>query len=322
VRDRAPVLPASIELESVFDATPLADAQSDPWPVLDCPLGRAQLLIDCALDVQAPDGAIDCVVGGTSALVADVEATRGMPDPAGCRPDETVGGTTSLDATLDAAIGAPWPTGADLAAFLAARRAPLTSFTLTSRLEGGDHRLDQLATGGYSIDLVNSDRAVIRQVAPLVIDAVSGQAVIGEHRFTVDYGRFARAAFSNLGLDPAGLADRADDLGAALYQSVASGAENGCQAFSEIVCSAIERVESCLAVSCSLARPELDGLLDSWWRALEASGFDFALSGAAAIADPDGDLAIDSLQGGTWAAEIALESGGGAGVSGSWSGGD
>jgi hypothetical protein len=325
VVDRAPALPAALELASTFDATALVQP-GDVWAVLDCPHGRAQLLIDCALDAQAPDGALDCAVTGSSGLVADVEAMRGAPDSAGCRPSDRPGGGDSLDAALDQAIGAPWPVGDQLAAFLAARRAPLQEFALTSRLEASadgaevHHRLGELAvTGGgatYAIDLVTSDRAVVRQVAPVAVDAVGGQLVVGVHRFTLDYGRFARAAFAALGLAPAGLAGRGNELGSALVESVDDGAESGCAALSAIVCSAVARAATCLAAACQTARPALDDLLGDWWRALEAGGYDFALAGAAALSDRDGDLTVDALAGGSWTAALRLSSGAEAALAG------
>ena len=318
VTDRAPALPAALDIASLFDATPLVQP-GDVWAVLDCPSGRAQLLLDCALDAQAPDGDLDCQVHGSSALVADVEALRGPADSAGCRPADLPGGGATIDATLDAAIGAPWPAGDALVDFLAARRAPFEAFALTSRLEassdGGEvhHRLGVLSVSNgiatHELDLVDSDRAVVRQVAPVAVDPVSGQLVVEAHQFTLDYGRFARAAFTALGLQPAGLAGRADDLGSALVQSVDDGGTTGCAGLSSIVCGAAGRAASCLSASCQSARPVLDDLMTDWWRAIEAGGFDFTLSGSAALGDNDADLTIDALEGGSWTAALRLSSG-------------
>ena len=318
VLDRAPALPASLDLLSSFDATSLVQP-GDVWAVLDCVHGRAQLLIDCALDAQAPDEAIDCVVGGSSALVAEVEAIRGAPDPAGCRPSDARGGGSSIDAILDQAIGGPWPVGDALTAFLAARRAPLQAFALTSRLEASadgalvHHTLGELSVvteaGAHSLDLVTSDRAVVRQVAPVVVDPIEGRLLVGAHAYTVDYGRFARAAFTELGLEPAGLDDQAGQLGTALLQSVDAGSTSGCPGLSEIVCGAVGRAATCLSAACQDARPELDDLLTAWWRALEAGGFDIQLAGAASFADDDADLTIDALTSGSWSATLSLSSG-------------
>lgn len=318
VTDRAPALPASLELTSAFDATPLVQP-GDVWAVLDCPNGRAQLLLDCALDAQAPDGVLDCQVGGSSALLDDIEALRGPADPAGCRPADLPGGGATIDATLDAAIGAPWPVGDALVRFLAARRAPLQGFALTSRLEASEdgrevhHRLGALSVSDgiatHTLDLVASDRAVVRQVAPVTVDPVSGQLAVDAHQFTLDYGRFARAAFTALGLQPAGLGSRGDELGTALVQSVDDGGTTGCGGLSAIVCGAAGRAATCLSAACQTARPILDGLMTDWWRAIEAGGFDFTLSGAAAIADDDADLTIDALTAGSWTAALRLSSG-------------
>ncbi|HEU5058041.1 MAG TPA: hypothetical protein VFU21_16030 [Kofleriaceae bacterium] len=318
VLDRAPALPAGLELFSSFDATPLVQP-GDVWAVLDCPHGRAQLLIDCALDAQAPDGALDCAATGSSGLVDDVQALRGMVDPAGCRPSDLPGGAPSIDAVLDQAIGAPWPAGDALAALLAARRAPIQAFTLTSRLEAGSgsgahHRLGVLAVISadaevHAIDLVASDRAVVRQVAPVAVDSIAGRLEVAAHAFTLDYGRFARAAFAALGLTPAGLASRADQLGTALVQSVDADGTRGCPGLSDIVCTAAGRAATCLSAACQTARPALDDLMTDWWRALEGSGFDFSLTGGADLADRDADLTIDALTSGAWTATLRLSSG-------------
>lgn len=327
VADRAPGLAAALDVESTFNATPLAAAVAaagpDVWAALDCPLGRAQLLIDCALDAQVSDGALDCAVGGASPLLGDVAAQRGAVDAAGCRPPEVAGGP-SLDALVDQQLAAPWPGGDALAAMLAARRAPLISFRLDSRFGPGGaegslvHRLSRLAVsaGGATaeLDLVASDRPIIRQTAAASIDPASGRLAIGAHSFTVDYGRFAIAAFTQLGLEPAGLTDRATSLGSALYESVADGGQAGCPALSRIACLAIARQANCLLAACGAAAGQLDVLLDGWWRALEGAGLDLALTGSAPPLDGDGDLALDGLGlgaggRGAWSAEMRVASG-------------
>lgn len=335
VHDRAPAVPPTLDLASELDADPLMDAVAaagDRWAVLDCPFGRAQLLIDCALDAQASDGTLDCVVNGTSAIAADVQAERGPVDPAGCRP-AMAGAEASIDAILDAAIGAPWPSGATLDDLLDARRAPLDRFTVASRLEGDAagvvrHRLGALGVSAngedFAFDLIASDRPVVRQVVPAAVDTDDGVLVLGVHGFTVDYGRFAREAFVALGLTPAGLADRADDLGTALYQSVDNGSTTGCAAFSQIVCADAGRAATCLSTACGNADGALDGQLDVGWTLLDGAGLDLTLSGDAELADADADLLIESLgagQDGAWSAELTLDAGDPVTLEGTWTGG-
>jgi hypothetical protein len=340
VADRPPSLAAGVDIESTFNATPLAAAVSaagpDVWAALDCPLGRAQLLIDCALDAQVSDGAVDCAVNGTGDFVDDVEATRGAVDAAGCRPPTSARGA-SLDALVDERIGPPWPVGDALAALLAARRAPLVSFRLSSRLGPGGatgavvHRLSRLAVSAgdatAELDLVASDRPVIRQTAAASIDPATGRLAIGAHSFTVDYGRFAMSAFAELGLEPAGLGGRAADLGSALYGSVAQEDQIGCSALSRIVCLPIGRGAACLTAACGAASGQLDVLLDAWWQALEGAGLDLALTGSAPPLDSDGDLVLDGLGlgsgadgRGAWSAGMRLASGDIAALSGIFSG--
>jgi hypothetical protein len=331
--DRPPALPGRLEVESTFDATPLGDAVAaagpDAWAALDCPLGRAQLLLDCALDAAAPDGDLDCVVHGGSALVGDVQARRGAVDAAGCRA-AAVGPAPSLDAALEERLGPPWPSGGGLRALLEARRAPLLSFRLTSRLEPGagalGHRLAALAVsaGGVTaeLDLVSSDRPVVRQVAPVSIDPSAGRLSVGAHRFTLDYGRFARGAFAELGLAPAGLDDRAEDLGAALYESVGLGSDGGCAAFSGAVCGAVGRAAGCLTAACGAAAGALDRLLDRPWLLLDGAGYDFALTGSAPLRDADGDLVLDPIAAGgrgSWSGQLVLSSGDSAALTGAFS---
>jgi hypothetical protein len=201
---------------------------------------------------------------------------------------------------------------------------------LTSRLESGaggapvHHRLGQLSVEAgalsYALDLPSSDRSIVRQAAPAAVDAAAGRLVLDAHRFTVDYGRFARDAFAALGLGPAGLAGRAGTLGAALYETVDDGAGTGCAAFSRVVCGEAGRLPGCLGAACGAAAGALNLLLDRWWRSLDGDDLDFGLSGAASVADPDADLVIDALADGQWTAEVVLAPTGTATLTGSWSG--
>jgi hypothetical protein len=335
LRDRPPHLPARLDLVSWFDATPLAEAEGsagpDPWAMLDCPLGRAQLVIDCALDAQAPDGDIDCVVAGDSDLVTAVEEERGAPDANGCRPAQLAGGGPSLDSLVHDNLSGPWPSGAGLTQLLAARQVPLTGFSLASQLDSTAgtaplrHRLAELSVSGgaFAIDLVDSPRAVIRQTAPSWLDPASGLLELGDHRFTLDYGAFARDAFAALGLTPAGLAPRAEDLGAALFDSVDTGAATGCTALSDLVCDRIGSAATCLASACVSARPALDALLDAWWQRLDATGLDFGVTGWAAVEDDDADMLVESLGAddrSAWAATLELTTGSSVELPGTWQG--
>lgn len=335
IHDRAPAVPPALELATELDAAPLAAAVAaagDRWEVLECPFGRAQLAIDCALDAQASDGTLDCVVGGSSVVVTDVQAERGAPNANGCRP-AMAGGEASIDALLDAAIGAPWPSGAALDGLLTARRAPLTAIALASRLEGDEggavrHRLGELSVSAngdvFALDLVASDRPVIRQIAPTTIDTTDGVLALAPHAFTADLGRFAHGAFVALGLTPVGLEDRAGDLGTALYQSVDNGSTTGCAAFSQVVCADAGRSATCLSAACNAADGALDAMLDRWWTVIEGGGLDLTLAGAAELADADADLVIDSLgagQDGSWTAVVTLEDGDPVDLAGSWTGG-
>lgn len=333
--DRSPALPAQLPIESDFDATPLAMQAADngdPWAVLACPLGRAQLLLDCALDASAPDGDLDCVVGGSSSLVSAAEAQRGAANANGCRPALTDGGTDSLETIVEGQLAGPWPDDAGHAALLDGRAGPLGGFHLSSRLDTTSsgaryHRIGSMSTSSatdtYTISLIDSDRPVVRQAAPSWIDPQTGLLVIGSHSFTLDYGRFARDAFITLALEPAGLDDRLSDLGTALYQSVAVGAETSCPAFSALVCAELGQADTCLEASCESARVALDPLMNQWWQSLDVDGIDFALSGTAQVSDSDGDLVADTIGSGmtgSWTAVLSATVGEPVDLSGDFTG--
>jgi hypothetical protein len=165
---------------------------------------------------------------------------------------------------------------------------------------------------------VDSARPVVRQAAPGAVDPLAGVLSLGPHGFTLRYGAAARDAFVALGLVPVGLAARLNDLGTALYQSVQSGVDAGCAAFSPVVCGEAGLTSGCLSAACAAAAGGLDDLLNGWWRALDASGLEFTLAGEAHLADPDADLILDALQGGRWSAAMELAAGEPASIEASW----
>lgn len=336
VVDRSPELAGRIAIESVLDMTPLAGAIAaagpDPWVSLACPLGPAQLVIDCALDAAAPDGALDCEATGDSPLAAEVQALRGLPDADGCRPG-SLGPADSLDARVAAALAPPWSDPDLVAGLVAARRAPLEAVALRSSLEpltggaGVVHRLERLAVetarGAASVDLVASNRPIVRQVAPAAVTA-SGQLVVDRHGFTADYGRFAQGVFAELGLLPAGLAGQDGALGQSLHGAVTDEDGAGCPALSRRVCGEIARAGGCLAEACAEGSAALDSLLEAWWQLFDGPGLDLSLAGSAALADPDGDLELDGLgqegEPGAWNARLRLSTGQNVALDGTWTG--
>jgi hypothetical protein len=317
VDDRLPALPAALAIRSRFDASPLAAATAptpDPWRVLACPLGAAQLLLDCALDAAAPDDTLDCAPTGTSALVADLAAARGALDAAGCR-GSTIAAGPSLEARLTAATGAPWA-GEPLRALVAARAAAVTGFELGSRLtltgEVAGHRLEDAAIEHdgerHEVDLLASLRPVLEaDGVAATIDL--GVLAVSPHGFTLRHGELARGAFTALGLEPAGLGARGEALGDAMADAVTAGATGGCPAVSQLTCEAVGRLADCLAAACAAAVPALDDRLAVWLDALDATGLDFLLSGSAVVVDDDLDLVAEGFTG-VWHAALSLRGGG------------
>ncbi len=333
LRDRALVLPEVTTLSSTLDLAPLAAAVTStgvdrPWRVLACPTGPGQLLLDCTLDVLAPDTALDCVVHSDDPIVAEVEALRGAADANGCRPAQ-VGSDPSLDQVLldGVAEGAAWPIGPDLDTLLQSREDTMISVELTSQLtidspSSARHRLGsvRLEVNGtpFDLDLSATDRPVLQQ-SQVPIDFASPPVLdVGEHGFTLRYGSLARAAFVAIGLSPRGLGERASHLGAALVESVSDGgaSDPGCPSVSAILCGAIESPLDCALEACSIAALHLDTELEAWWTQLNGSGLDFELTGQAPIYDHDDDLLVDdigrsddSTVTGEWSARFELASG-------------
>ncbi|MCG8416807.1 MAG: hypothetical protein MJE77_02545 [Proteobacteria bacterium] len=333
VSDRDLVLDG-VAIVSQFDLEPVSavieqGGADRPWRVLACPAGPGQLLLDCALDAAAPDGALDCVVTGSSALVDAVSTHRGAPDGASCRPEILPPSAQSLDRMLTDAVaaGAGFPVGDQLLAALAMRSAIADSFTLGSEVSAlssraARHRLIAIAVGTasqqYTLDLSATSRPVV-DARPVGVDLFGDRVTVGTHAFTLRYGSVARDGFTELALVPAGLGSEAETLGTALARSVRddSSGQTGCAGFSAITCAAISQPDSCLLTACQSGSTALDGLMTDWWRMLDGPGLDFALASDAVVAsDPDGDLLIDEVGAGadsetpgTWSATMTLANG-------------
>jgi hypothetical protein len=325
VADRPATLPAAFELTSSFDLHLLADALDGldatiAWQKLACPAGPGQLLLDCALDAVADDGALDCVVGGSDPLVTAIETGRGASLEDGCRPTE-VDGEPSLDQLVTDAVaaGGGFPTGDDLDALLAARDDALAGVELTSTLafvsgSAASHRLSTLRfdIGGtpHEIALGDTARPVLEQ-SQVPITLYQGRVSVGAHGFTLRIGSAAGAAFRDVGLAAAGLADRAGDLGAALAGSASDpdSGSAGCAAVSAVACAAVGEAQGCLETACGAATPALDRLFTDWIRLADGTHLDLELSGSAPVYDFEDDLTIDT---------IGREDGGQA--TGSWAG--
>jgi hypothetical protein len=334
VSDRDPALPSVAELRSSFDLEPLDDALAAsgvhrPWEVLACAAGPGQLILDCTLDAMVPDEELDCVVNGTGAPIEQIDTLRGDVDLWGCRPAMVLTEPSLDQAMTDAVVdGASWPTGADLDAMLQARQDTLTSVDVTSELRlladaAAQHELRTAAVqvdgDVHEIDLLATDRPVLRQSQVPVSVHLPPRIDLAAHGFTLRYGSIARAAFRALGLEPRGLGERAHDLGAALVESVSESVSEttGCAAVSAIICAKITDPEpapaDCAQLACEEAALSMNAHLAAWWELLDGVALDLVLTGSALLYDFDDDLTIDAIgtdaslaHTGAWSATFSL----------------
>ena len=342
VRDRLPMWPDAVELNSELDMTAanaaLAERSTERlWSVLDCPAGPGQLLLDCALDAAAPDGSADCVPTASTALTDAVNAKRGAADGNGCRPAQLGGGEDSLDKALTGAViaGGSFPTGASLATLTQARRDVVAQLRIASELQLGGgiarHRLVSatLTTSGdeHDVDVAASDRPIIEQDQVAYAINANRQVGLGDHGFTLRWGSICRDGFEALGLAPASLEGKAGQLATELSASAADSgsATTGCDAVSTIVCTAIGQAATCLTSACGQGVTAANTTLDAWWRLRDGDAIDLTWSGMAPVRDEDYDLVIDRVgtdpgEGGPgiWLARIRLADGTDVDVSGTF----
>ena len=333
LRDRPAELPEVIELHSRFDLSllrqALAEAGADEaWDALArCEAGPGQIALDCALAARA--GEATCRHDGEGdALIAEIEALRGDPDDAGCRPLER-GGEPTLDALLADAMLDGTPSAADFVELALAQRELVSEVEIRSRLwlpsaNLATHRLDELSFhvegDAHSIDLGETSRPVL--LAEGIPTALSppggGQFEIGEHDFTARLGSGAASAFRELALAPRDLLDLEHALGSALIATMsdAETGDQGCAAMSAIACRAVDRAESCLESACSAGEAALDAELGAWAELADGAASDLVLSGAAPAVDDGDNLIIDRFgetpaggAAGTWAATLFLANG-------------
>jgi hypothetical protein len=120
---------------------------------------------------------------------------------------------------------------------------------------------------------------------------------IGEHAFTLRLGSLLREAFIDLGLGPAGIDDRAADLGTALTQSAADAVSSttGCAAISAIICRAGGQANGCAQAACASSAGYLDAAFPAWWQHLDGDDLDLSMSGQATLYDVDDDLLVDGI---------------------------
>ncbi len=293
-----------LEVEAVIDLRPMTSTLvgAHAWQRLGCPLGHAELLLDCLADAQTGDGLMDCDGVSTSPLSTGLATRRGVLGSDGCRLALDSEGGSSIDGLLQAALDAAtggWPSTEERAA-LAGGYASLTEevriFSLmeATSSESATHRLLRAQLGSAVSDLVASTRPVIESVGvPYLLDA-SPLLTLNSHAFTLRYGEVAAEHYDTLALAPANVSGLDASLGDEIMSGIAIASDTGCSALEDFVCNELELPAAC-ANQCSGIASDLNTLLASWLPALQSTGVDYEFALAAALVDANNDLGIDSL---------------------------
>lgn len=304
VVDRAYQLEQNLKLETLIDLTPVTATLpgSEAWRSLRCPLGRAQLLLDCLADAQVGDGLMDCDGESASPLSTNLALRRGTLDAEGCRPALDGQGADSIDALLEAALDsatAGWPTNAERSALADGYNSLTSELRIFSKLTPGspaaaNHRLLEATLGTETSDLVNSDRPVIESTGiPLQLSAEPTLA-LASHGFTLRYDDLANDAFDIVALAPANVSGLGASLGSELMTGIQIAAATGCPALEDFVCTELSQAATC-ANQCAGIAAGLDTLLAGWLPALQSTGMDYQLRLAATLSDDDNDLRVNSI---------------------------
>jgi len=282
--DLPPTRAPSYAVSSTLDTHALID--DDTWRLAACPLGPAQLLLDCAIDELDGGDPADCVVENPGPLAQTLVARRGAPDATGCRPP-TVAAAPSLDALAMTALAAD---GVALQRAAAGLPALTGSLALESTL-GDVHTLvrARFSAGGdtHAVELLSSARPVVSAPAPALLDG--SHVSFGEQRFTLRLGAAWREAFRAL------LWDRSPDaLGDALGTD--------CGAVSDAACTG-----GCLLVACTMGASLLGTRLAQPFGRLDATEIDFRLVGTATFVDADGNGFAEGMAGGVWVGQVLVD---------------
>jgi hypothetical protein len=314
----AALLPAYLVVSS-YDLSSLGSglvSASSFWKAAGCPLGAAQLLLDCAIDALDGGDALDCSGVGSSGPAQALAAKRAPLDASGCRP-VTPGALDDLvQAALTANAGAP---AAQLAASRTVLQGLLSTLTVTSQLTPHGTAVDeQLLTAAlgagaspFREDLVATSRPVLLASASLAVGPTT--LTVGPAGFTLRLG-----ALLGDGFQARAIAADPTALGTAIVTAAATGGGTGCDVVSQVACSAAGLSDTCLRDACTTAVPALDAGLGRPFSRLTASGTDFARAGSATLIDADHDITAEALGPGSWMAGVKLDDGSAATFSGSW----
>tara|TARA_R110002073_G_scaffold142117_6_gene293877 strand:- start:32845 stop:34527 length:1683 start_codon:yes stop_codon:yes gene_type:complete len=295
-------LPEQLVLNTEIGLESLAETLQgqDTWATLACPLGRAQLLLDCLADAQSPDALLDCQSDEVSVFAIALEGQRGTLDADGCRPETLPGGEDSLDMRLaEALLG--WPSAEELQALIDGRNSALGTLLIQSQIESAganvaSHRLLSAVIDTAEVDLFGSSRPLVEVAVPVQLSS-NPIATLENHGFTLRYGDIATEAFESLSLVPANISGLGDALGTELLGGVAIEAQTGCTALEAFVCGELALGASC-ADQCESIAPALDIQLAAWLADLASSGIDYRFAMQADVLDENQDLVVDDVTAG------------------------
>jgi hypothetical protein len=293
-----------------LDPASLAAALDVAADLVRCPLDPLQQLLDCALDVAAPDDATDCVPTSEGDLATAVALRRGLDDPDGSRAPFTDLGDPGLDGEILATLDA---TGqgqmAALAALASQDRSALLSLWLRSRLElttgpgpgaaSATHRLEEVAFPA----LAPGVRVALGPVAGPGREAASLPAAVHPgrpmtlalpmHPLALRPAAAAWAAAYTARLAPVGLPAHPAAILVALVEQL-RGEGEGCAALDALVQTAVgpDWPAGACAAGLSVWLAQLER---SWADALAVTGPDLRLAAEVPLHDLSGDLVIDAL---------------------------
>jgi len=312
VVDRAEQLAPRYALVSQLELGALADllfAGKDGWGAGACPLGAAQLLLDCAIDALDGGDALDCRVVNPGGNATTLQNARGPVDANGCRPATLAAGGMTLDALVDAAMAS---SGANTRFVTRAQTLTglLAGLSLESSLDlaSATHRLDAahfaLPGADFDIPLAVTARPIVvaHDVAIALGAGAAPRFSLASHGFTLRLGSLLRDGFAHFPPLPAD-----GRLGKELVAGVNGPAgTTGCPALSAVACPAAGLGAACLANACTTSVPSIDTALARPFTFSEGSGLDFVWSGAATGVDTELDFQVESLQMGIWQATLTF----------------
>jgi hypothetical protein len=306
-----------------------------------CSLDPARLWIDYTLDALASDATSDPTLYAQlsplrGTMVAPLAGASADDSDSPCHSSTKSAGDTSLESIIDNLFSnhRDQLSGTNLAALPGELDALLDNIHLDSRMTITAAN----ATNSYCVkhDLLdvtfpNALSSISLQVAKLGLPVSSvsgiiatlkaGQLSLPRHEFTARLGTLSRYAFEGTSIKSRGAQDTRG-----LIKTVFGLAQwhdqntTSCDALDAALCQQIQQPTGCLLKACQNGLVALAANLTGPFDALDGSGLDFSLFGAAPVVDLDGNGQADTLgsQGhvgtssagtGSWWATLSARSG-------------